>query len=316
MKTIGKTLREARERQGLSIEDVAGSTKIHPYKLVAIEEDDRNLLPARVFAIGLIKSYARELKVDMMLIDELCQKAFAENDSSPITAPANPTTSPPSQEPPVETQPVGLFQIPKPFAILLSLVFILTLILSIYFVAQKMDSYSQEEAQVNSILDFEQDASEKETQDAAIDSKAEPTAQKPGPIQNPPEVSLPEKKTADQPLSESKPVAVELEDDNNFEAEAVNTTESKQEDDSQSPVVSLSDQKLTVKALDKVRIEIIWSDGFNQGLILKQNESKTLIFSSPIRVRIDNGGAVDVSFNDKRQGVPGSLNKPIELKFP
>lgn len=313
MKSIGKTLREAREQLSLSIEDVAKSTKIHPYKLTAIEEDDRNLLPARVFAIGLIKSYARELKMDMKLIDELCQKAYAKESSTPADNPLTPTTSPPSQEPPQETQPVGLFQISKPFAFLLSLAFILALLLSIYFVAQKMESYSQEEAQANSILDFEQDVSDNETQNEATQSSAEPTAQEPATAQDAPTEPLLKKETPDQTTNEPEPVEVEFEDDNNFEAESANTTNAM---DSSSPVVSLSDQKLTIKALDKVRIEIIWSDGYNQGLILKRNESKTIIFSSPIRVRIDNGGAVEMSFNEKHQGVPGLLNKPIEIKYP
>ncbi len=324
MKSIGQTLREARERQGLSIEDVAESTKIHPYKLMSIEDDDRKKLPARVFAIGLIKSYARELKVDMKLIDELCRKAYADESSSPTAEPVGLPTSPHSQEPPPETQPVGLFQIPKPFAIFLSLAFIMALVLSIYFVAQKMESYSQEEAQTNSILDFEQealeqDASENDTQNEDLELSAKPKAQESE--KTVPTVTvapLPEKMKPTQPEIEptTAPAAVEFEDDNNFEADSSDKKTVSDDDDKSSPVVSLSDQKLTVKALDKVRIEIIWSDGYNQGLILKRNESKTLIFSSPIRVRIDNGGAVEVSFNDKSKGVPGSLNKPIELQYP
>lgn len=61
---VGTTLRNARERRGLSIEDVAASTRISARLLQAIEDNAFDRVPSGIFTRGFIRSFAREVGLD------------------------------------------------------------------------------------------------------------------------------------------------------------------------------------------------------------------------------------------------------------
>lgn len=56
---FGAWLRQARELRGLSLDDVAASTKIRRTALESLEADDAVNLPSPVFVTGMVRSYAR-----------------------------------------------------------------------------------------------------------------------------------------------------------------------------------------------------------------------------------------------------------------
>ena len=60
----GALLRDARERAGLSQEDIAGKLKLAPRQIAAIEIGDWNSLPERTFTRGFMRSYARLVGLD------------------------------------------------------------------------------------------------------------------------------------------------------------------------------------------------------------------------------------------------------------
>ena len=62
--TAGAMLREARERAGMSLDDVAGITKIRPSILAAMEEDDFSHCGGDVYARGQIRSVAQAVGLD------------------------------------------------------------------------------------------------------------------------------------------------------------------------------------------------------------------------------------------------------------
>lgn len=62
--TVGQQLREAREAKGLSIEDVAASTRIPTRHLNSLEESAWDKLPAPTYAIGFAKNYAGAVGLD------------------------------------------------------------------------------------------------------------------------------------------------------------------------------------------------------------------------------------------------------------
>lgn len=64
LRELGTMLREERERQGLSIEDVSDRIKITRSCLAAIEDGNESVLPHPVYAKGFIKNYAKLLGVD------------------------------------------------------------------------------------------------------------------------------------------------------------------------------------------------------------------------------------------------------------
>jgi transcriptional regulator with XRE-family HTH domain len=61
---LGSELRHARERLGLSLDDIAERTKIRAATLRAIEHDDFDRLPPPIFTRGFLKAYAREVGLD------------------------------------------------------------------------------------------------------------------------------------------------------------------------------------------------------------------------------------------------------------
>lgn len=61
---FGILLRRARERRGLSLQDVVRVTRISERWLPALEEARLDLLPAPVFVAGYVRSYARVVGLD------------------------------------------------------------------------------------------------------------------------------------------------------------------------------------------------------------------------------------------------------------
>src|SRR5262245_26275578 len=61
---VGETLKRARLKKQLTIEQLAQQTKINRHALEALEENDLDRLPADVYVRGFIRTYAREVDVD------------------------------------------------------------------------------------------------------------------------------------------------------------------------------------------------------------------------------------------------------------
>ena len=64
MDPLGDYLKQAREKKGLSLEQVASQTRIQVPHLQALESEDFANLPAKVFAKGFVRSYAKALGLD------------------------------------------------------------------------------------------------------------------------------------------------------------------------------------------------------------------------------------------------------------
>lgn len=67
---VGARLARAREGAGLSLAAIAGQTKIPERHLKAIEAGDFSALPARTYAVGFTRTYARALGLDEQAIVE------------------------------------------------------------------------------------------------------------------------------------------------------------------------------------------------------------------------------------------------------
>ncbi len=64
MEPFGKYLKKAREKKKLSLEQIASQTRIQETHLRALESEDFANLPAKVFAKGFVRSYAKALGLD------------------------------------------------------------------------------------------------------------------------------------------------------------------------------------------------------------------------------------------------------------
>ena len=71
MQKSGAELKQAREHAGLLAEQIADRTKIKLHKIIALEEGDFDSLPQGIYLDGIVRAYAREVKIDAEPIVEL-----------------------------------------------------------------------------------------------------------------------------------------------------------------------------------------------------------------------------------------------------
>ncbi len=64
MEDFGGKLRQARERRGISLRQIASSTKIAAAALEALEKNDISKLPGGIFSRAFVRSYAVEVGLD------------------------------------------------------------------------------------------------------------------------------------------------------------------------------------------------------------------------------------------------------------
>ena len=74
--SIGQVFKTARERLGFSVEDVTQKTYIKKHYIQALEEDRFEMLPAYVYTIGYIRTYANLLNLDHMQLVSRYQERF------------------------------------------------------------------------------------------------------------------------------------------------------------------------------------------------------------------------------------------------
>lgn len=88
--SVGQELKRQRMALELSLDEVAESTKIRAWYLEALEDDNRERLPADVYALGFLRAYARHLGLDATaLVDRWRAQSRDVAAASPgATAPA------------------------------------------------------------------------------------------------------------------------------------------------------------------------------------------------------------------------------------
>lgn len=94
---IGNALREARNRQGLSIRDAEDATKIRSKYLQAMEQDDFEVLPGPTFVMGFLRTYSAYLGLDADAVVEEYRTAYAPHILDAHRLPNAPLRSRPRQ---------------------------------------------------------------------------------------------------------------------------------------------------------------------------------------------------------------------------
>jgi cytoskeletal protein RodZ len=86
MADFGAQLREARERKGISLRQIAAATKISVAALEALERNDISRLPGGIFSRAFVRSYAIEVGLDP---DETVKKFVAHfsGEPAPVAGP-------------------------------------------------------------------------------------------------------------------------------------------------------------------------------------------------------------------------------------
>lgn len=89
--TVGERLRAAREKSGVSLEDIAAQTRIPQRHLESIENAEWDNLPAPTYTVGFAKSYASAVGLDRteigeQLREEMGGQRFAASQAEVIEA--------------------------------------------------------------------------------------------------------------------------------------------------------------------------------------------------------------------------------------
>src|SRR6058998_68728 len=89
MSDFGGKLRQARERRGVSLRQIAASTKISIAALDALERNDLSKLPGGIFSRAFVRSYAIEVGLDpegtVRQFNETFQDAAPAPDVRPVS---------------------------------------------------------------------------------------------------------------------------------------------------------------------------------------------------------------------------------------
>ena len=91
---IGAVLRDEREAQKLSVEEVALRLRLSEKQINALESDDFSLFGSAIFARGFIKSYARLLTLDPQSLLDAHLRMFPQDQSQSISYKADEVVKP------------------------------------------------------------------------------------------------------------------------------------------------------------------------------------------------------------------------------
>ncbi len=75
-------------------------------------------------------------------------------------------------------------------------------------------------------------------------------------------------------------------------------------------------QEVIVEALDKIEVEYTIDGGATTKVLLSPEQVYAFKATKNIKLRISDGGAVNLFYNGSDRGVPGDLGKPVNLSYP
>ena len=87
MGNVADRLREAREREGISIREISARTKIRQAALEALERGDFDRLPGDFYTRSFLKAYAREVGLPVEDVVREYDETFAPAQPEPVPAP-------------------------------------------------------------------------------------------------------------------------------------------------------------------------------------------------------------------------------------
>ena len=95
MESVGQYLRERRCAMGMSVQELARTTRVPAASLERIEADQFDELPGEVFVRGFLKSYARavQLPANEVLARYTASRRIAWVTPLPMSSPSAPASS-------------------------------------------------------------------------------------------------------------------------------------------------------------------------------------------------------------------------------
>lgn len=89
--SYGRALAAERERQGISVADMAARLRLHPKQIAAIEAEDLDRLPGGPFVRGFVRNYAKELRIDPAPLLDALRERLAPAETGAESAASGPS---------------------------------------------------------------------------------------------------------------------------------------------------------------------------------------------------------------------------------
>ncbi|MEW6661172.1 MAG: helix-turn-helix domain-containing protein [Bacillota bacterium] len=167
MAGVGEQLRQARLKQGIDLKEAESATKIRLRYLEALENEEFNVLPGRVYVIGFLRTYAKFLNIDSDKLIEALKSAYPDKGAA------------------AEPSPRPMISVPKPrknFARRLIWFLLLVVLASVAIIA------------FNYVLGFFRQTPEETFKPLPVDTSSKTTETPSAPVDSPPTpTQLPDK---------------------------------------------------------------------------------------------------------------------------
>ena len=292
MSSFGAQLKQERERQGVSLEDISLSTKIGTRMLRALEEEHFDQLPGGIFNKGFVRAYARCLGMDE---DQAVADYLTATGAGPLAKKSeNGDQVPLLEPPPREANPADTGLPWGSFAVVL-------LVIALGFAAWGF--YSRE--------------SEKATQDSAPPAAtpqnvAPAAAAEPSPPPEPkpaePAVSSPATSKPSEP-----PVAPKAAE--SIPAESPATAPSTSTSQTPPAVPANGTLLVVIKAREDSWLSVSVDGEIVTRALMTAPAQKSIRAQREIVIRAGNAGALDFEFNGKKLPTQGDYGEVKTLTF-
>lgn len=319
----GKKLKEQRENSHLTISEVSLATKINSKVLAAMENGDRDQLPAKTFLRGFVRSYAAFLKMDVDDVLETFNKEMQESAKDQQETPMEEMVA--TTQVDVDGEGSGTLRMFVVGGILI----LIGLIIGVREVIKKYQAERVTDANPaisaspiqlptanKETLNKDQDANKPTGEAAAKDEKKDEKSDgKPDektkeavaavvPDDSPAvEEEKPKEKPAEKPAVAEKAPAPAA---NNEKAE---------ESPAPASVAKKARHNIVLEALDKVDVSFELK-GETKKISLSPGQVYAIRSDEALSMELSDGGAVNIIYNGHDRGVPGDLGQPKKVKVP
>ncbi len=308
MESLGEKLKKLREEKGMTLKDVSQATKIRVSNLSALENEDWNKLPQRIFIKGFVRAYVRAVDGDETPIMDLFE----------ATCPVQHETI---SCPPYEKEPlVELETKEKKHRWLLPLLLSLILIAAIYFFIINSSKQDREKKVLRSETTFvtrPEPKTEEKTPPPSKPVKAipsTPTTPQKDEKEQTPSVETNAEPTAENLASQQTSQPSEKTAISSSQGE---TTKPTAEPAAGSPSVETpSKENLVITAKMETWISVKIDGKFRKERLLKPGETFSVNVEKFAELLIGNAGGVDILFKGKRIENIGKPGQVVRLRLP
>lgn len=310
MPAVGAYLRELRERQGVSIDEIARSTRVLHHYLEALESDDLASLPAPVFAKGFIRAYCQALGVPadeaITLYEQRPGQIHERATTAPGPAPGPPPPPPPSLLPlptPIQRAQVAAVErrdSRSRGAVLISFVLLVVMGATLYAVTLALQSGRTD---VDGATATQVVATQ--VQEPVQASTPEPAPPEPAPA---PAASQPPKQQLQAPPAVAPTVSAA--------AVAPPTTASVSPAPASVSGTVVSPYRLVARTTETTWIRVRTNDGRTTEETIPPNEVREWVSNGPFVLTIGNAGGVSLELNGQpvpRLGASGAVISRLVL---